>query len=60
MEEEASTTFIENVASDEDDDDESSSYEKKFVRGVATPTDSVAESVTHSSASSVASPGTNY
>ena len=50
-EEEASTTFIENVESD-DDDDESSSYEKKFVRGVATPTGSV----THSSSSSVASP----
>ena len=45
----ASTTFIENV---ESDDDESSSYEKKFVRGVATPT----ESVTHSSSSSVTSP----
>ena len=46
---EASTTFIENV---ESDDDESSSYEKKFVRGVATPLGSG----THSSSSSVASP----
>ena len=46
---EASTTFIDNV---ESDDDESSSYEKKFVRGVATPLGSV----THSSSSSVASP----
>ena len=49
-EEEASTTFIENV---ESDDDESSSYEKKFVRGVATPLGSAAHS---SSSSSVASP----
>jgi hypothetical protein len=46
--EEQSTTFIENAESD----DESSSYEKRFVRDVATPTGSAA----HSSASSVASP----
>ena len=55
QDEELSTTFIENVDNenvDNESDDESSSYEKKFVRGLATPTGSV----TMSSNSSVASP----
>ena len=55
QDEELSTTFIENVENenvDNESDDESSSYEKKFVRGLATPTGSV----TMSSNSSVASP----
>ena len=55
QDEELSTTFIENVENENienESDDESSSYEKKFVRGLATPTGSV----TMSSNSSVASP----
>jgi len=41
-EEEATTTFIENS------DDESSSYEKNFVRGIATPAGSVTQSLSSS------------